>query len=121
MNDRHGHAAGDNALMAFSSAVAATLRKDDLFGRTGGEEFCVVLPGASATAARMIAERIRQAVERLQIDAGDGTPLSITVSGGLAICGGASTLSFDEMLTRADMALYRAKAEGRNRIVSDAG
>lgn len=120
VNDRHGHAAGDNALMAFSSAVAATLRKDDLFGRTGGEEFCVVLPGASATAARMIAERIRQAVERLQIDAGDGTPLSITVSGGLAICGGASTLSFDEMLTRADMALYRAKAEGRNRIVSDA-
>lgn len=120
VNDQHGHAVGDNALIAFSSAVASTLRKDDLFGRTGGEEFCVVLPGASATAARMVAERIRQAVERLQIDAGDGTALSITVSGGLAVCGGASKLSFDEMLTRADMALYRAKAEGRNRIVSDA-
>lgn len=119
VNDRHGHAVGDNALIAFSSAVSATLRKDDLFGRTGGEEFCVVLPRASATAAKMVAERIRQAVERLQIDAGDGTVLSITVSGGLAVCSGDSKISFEEMLTRADMALYRAKAEGRNRIVSD--
>ncbi|CAN7481378.1 diguanylate cyclase [Rhizobium sp. LjRoot98] len=119
VNDQHGHAVGDNALIAFSSAVTSTLRKDDLFGRTGGEEFCVVLPRASAAAARMVAERIRQAVERLEIDAGDGTTLSITVSGGLAVCSSTSKLSFEEMLTRADMALYRAKAEGRNRIVSD--
>lgn len=120
VNDQHGHAVGDSALIAFSSAVASTLRKDDLFGRTGGEEFCVVLPGASATAAKMVAERIRQAVERLQIEAADGTTLSITVSGGLAVCSGDRKLSFDDMLTRADMALYQAKAEGRNRIVTDA-
>ncbi|WP_426126656.1 diguanylate cyclase [Pararhizobium sp. PWRC1-1] len=120
VNDRFGHAAGDRALVAFANVVASTLRKDDLFGRTGGEEFCVVLPKTSALSAQAVAERIRRAVERLEIDIGGREPLKITVSGGLAVRHGVSRLSFDDMLTRADMALYRAKAEGRNRIVSEA-
>lgn len=117
VNDKYGHAAGDTALVAFATTVGASLRKDDLFGRTGGEEFCVVLPKTSPMAAQAVAERIRHAIEELEIDIGQGQPLRITVSGGLAVRTGVSKLSLDEMLTRADMALYRAKAEGRNRIV----
>lgn len=120
VNDRFGHAAGDRALVAFSSTVAATLRKDDLFGRTGGEEFCVVLPGTSLSQAQIAAERIRQAVERLEIDIGTGEGFKITVSGGLATSNGPASSSFEEMLTLADGALYKAKAEGRNRIVTAA-
>lgn len=119
VNDQYGHAAGDMALVAFTTAVAATLRENDLFGRTGGEEFCVVLPKTSASPAQAVAERIRQAVEHLEIDIGHDQPLRITVSGGLSVRTGVSKLSLDEMLRRADMALYRAKADGRNRIVRE--
>ncbi|MFD1328787.1 GGDEF domain-containing protein [Mycoplana ramosa] len=116
VNDRHGHAGGDAALVAFAGAVAEAIRKDDLFGRLGGEEFAVFLPRTTREEAVAIAENIRRTVEERLVDVGNGTHIPITVSGGLAFHPGTDKPSLDAMLARADAALYRAKAEGRNRI-----
>jgi diguanylate cyclase (GGDEF)-like protein len=114
VNDKHGHAVGDAVLRKFCELGAAALRPTDVFGRLGGEEFAVVLPGSSIEAAFARAERIRTSfaascrfVEKHQVDA--------TVS-----CGLAMSLKAEETLTmlleEADTALYIAKAEGRNRV-----
>jgi diguanylate cyclase (GGDEF)-like protein len=110
INDRFGHAAGDEALKLFATTARHTLRASDVFARFGGEEFAVILPG-SFLEARAAAERVRLAFER----AGGivaGCPLGATVSVGAAtasMCAHIPTL-----LTAADRALYRAKANGRN-------
>jgi diguanylate cyclase (GGDEF)-like protein len=120
VNDRFGHSAGDKALVAFSSAVAGVLRSKDLFGRMGGEEFAVLLPDINHREGQAIAERIRLAVERTVIDLGDDRQLKITVSGGLSIVPGGSSRLIETALAAADTALYKAKTEGRNRIVTAA-
>jgi diguanylate cyclase (GGDEF)-like protein len=114
VNDRHGHAIGDSVLRKFCEIAAAALRPTDVFGRMGGEEFAVMLPGSSIEAGFARAERIRSLfaascrfVETRRVDA--------TVSGGLVLSLKAKeTLS--ALLNEADTALYRAKAEGRNRV-----
>jgi diguanylate cyclase (GGDEF)-like protein len=114
VNDMHGHAVGDAVIRKFCEVTAALLRPNDVFGRLGGEEFSVVLPGSSIEAAHARAERIRVAfaassrfMENRQVDA--------TVSCGLSVGLNADdTLS--GLLERSDMALYLAKAEGRNRV-----
>lgn len=111
VNDDYGHAAGDRVLQVFARLVERHLRDDDLFGRIGGEEFAVLLP-CGADEAADVAERIRRAfaAERIALDGGQ--VLQATVSIGLAT--GADDL--DVLLALADEALYRAKAEGRNRV-----
>ncbi|MEN5083272.1 diguanylate cyclase [Bosea sp. TWI1241] len=119
VNDGHGHAAGDRALAALSAAIGAELRREDVFGRLGGEEFAIVMPGKAADAARATAEHLRQLCERTPVRNDAGEALAITVSIGLA----SEPLARDTlgtMLKRADDALYRAKAEGRNRVVTAA-
>jgi diguanylate cyclase (GGDEF)-like protein len=111
INDRYGHAIGDEALKLFAVTARKTLRASDLFARFGGEEFVVMLPGSlgEATAA---AERVRRAFERAAVSVA-GCTLGATVS-----VGAASTprdASVATLLTTADRALYRAKANGRNR------
>ncbi|ALJ33963.1 diguanylate cyclase [Azospirillum brasilense] len=115
INDTHGHAVGDEALRTFTAACRALLRENDLLGRTGGEEFAILLPETDIAGARMVAERIRRRTAELAVPAGDET-VRFTVSIGVACCA-AGTRDVDAMLSSADEALYRAKAAGRNRVV----
>ncbi|MDB5613238.1 MAG: hypothetical protein JWQ22_891 [Devosia sp.] len=115
INDKHGHAAGDEVLMIVAEATQRQLRPYDLIARIGGEEFCVVTVDSSPTFGFTAAERIRVALEawnlRLQ-----GTPTQITASFGVHK-GDPSVESFADMLRKADNGLYDAKAKGRNLVV----
>ncbi len=118
INDRLGHAIGDEVLCAVGSVLSDAVREPVFVGRLGGEEFLVVLPETDLDAARQAAERIREQVGALDTRRwlGDG---SLTVSLGVtASAGGPDTLS--DMLRRADVALYAAKHGGRNRVVVQA-
>lgn len=114
VNDEHGHACGDHCLCDIANALRAELRPNDALGRYGGEEFLVALPGQDAAASRIIAERLRVAVERSSID-WHGRPLALTISVGLAARRD-SDATVAEVLERADKALYAAKRAGRNRV-----
>lgn len=114
VNDRLGHGAGDAVLQDVAYTMRATLRAGDSIYRVGGEEILVILPGADREAALEISERLRHAVPR-----GRPVGVEVTVSIGVAISepGGIDT---EDMLARADAALYAAKAGGRNRVFLDA-
>mgnify|MGYP003604345477 FL=1 len=114
INDQHGHATGDRALQAFAGTVRASVRDTDVLARWGGEEFVLMLTDTSADHARELLERIRQAVQALEIAHSAGS-LQLTVSIGLAQHLPGDTV--EHTLERADQALYRAKALGRNRVV----
>jgi diguanylate cyclase (GGDEF)-like protein len=116
-NDRFGHPAGDEALRAFANLLSSSIRDEDVAARYGGEEFAVCLPGINAAAAMEIAERIRQRTEATIIPLSPGMTGRITVSIGIATApdDGAELLS---LLKAADEALYRAKLDGRNRVVT---
>jgi diguanylate cyclase (GGDEF)-like protein len=124
VNDTAGHQAGDAVLKAFAELVTASLRPSDLFGRLGGEEFACLLPKTSMAQALQLAERIRTAFAALPFPYLDG---NVTVSVGLAMSSemtnemAGKTAGFTDgelqvLLATADRALYRAKAEGRNRV-----
>ena len=114
INDQHGHATGDRALQAFAGTVRASVRDTDVLARWGGEEFVLMLTDTSADHARELLERIRQAVQALEIAHSAGS-LQLTVSIGLAQHLPGDTV--EHTLERADQALYHAKALGRNRVV----
>lgn len=117
-NDRYGHQAGDEALMAVATAIKDSLdRPQDSAARYGGEEFAVVLPGADLSGAAKVAERIRAAVEALGLPHADSSAGSVvTVSVGAAAAVPDGSLSQYKLLDLADAALYRSKEAGRNRI-----
>lgn len=117
VNDTHGHVAGDHVLAGFAALVRTCLRKEDLLARYGGEEFVVLLPGAATAAAVALAERIRETIETTPLKA-PGAEIRITVSIGVTTETGAKLPALEDMIARADEALYRAKHEGRNRVVS---
>ena len=114
INDTFGHATGDDALRMVAAGCQAILREYDLLGRLGGEEFVVVLPGATADESRVVAERVRRHLARMPIEAPDGT-FRLTASIGIAGLEGA-TDTLERAIHRADLALYRAKHLGRNRV-----
>lgn len=116
VNDTYGHAAGDTVLRAFSHSISAGLRHHDSAGRLGGEEFLVLLPEANEAEAVLVAERMRAEIEELPIQV-EGRPIPITTSVGIATLGAADT-SPEQLLERADAALYEAKRSGRNRVAS---
>ncbi|SEI11010.1 diguanylate cyclase (GGDEF) domain-containing protein [Rheinheimera pacifica] len=115
VNDRYGHEAGDLALQQFSLTVSSLLREQDHFGRTGGEEFLIVLPDTELQHAEVIAERLRSAVAAICVS-NSKNPFSITCSLGITQSRPDELLNIT--LGRADDALYQAKDEGRNRAVS---
>lgn len=114
INDRHGHAVGDEALKAVAAAMRAVCREGDLLGRYGGEEFAVLLRDIGPEHALAAAERLRRAVAAVKLQHGEET-IAPTASIGVATLT-PQDRSFEHLLTRADHALYRAKAGGRNRV-----
>lgn len=110
VNDRFGHPAGDEAIRAFARLCAEA---SAIAGRIGGEEFAILLPGASIVTAERVAERMRSDYRSTRVAGADGAPLS--ASFGIAAYGGSE--SFRETLIKADRALYRAKRQGRDCVV----
>ena len=116
VNDQYGHVAGDEALKAVVNALQACLRREDLLVRYGGEEFCVLLPEVSLDHAALLAERSRAAVEAAALMyRGQRIPLTISIGVALLMSGTDETI--EQLVSRADEALYSAKAAGRNRVV----
>lgn len=116
-NDRFGHIAGDRALSAVSGILSAQFRPDDLLVRYGGDEFAILLPGATADEAMVIAERVRQTVCGTTGDGSDSLiKIPLTISMGVAELGPGE--DFDALMRSADAALYRAKHAGRNAVTT---
>ncbi len=113
VNDTYGHPAGDAVLVELARVLRTVLRRDDLPGRLGGEEFAVLLPATATADAAVLAERLRATLERDEIDSASG-PIRITASIGIAPLAGADSSA---VLASADTALYQAKGQGRNRVV----
>lgn len=117
VNDRFGHATGDSALRLVAERLAGAARRSDVLARLGGEEFGVLLPATDAAGIRQAAERLRLAVESEPMSCSDvRLPVTISIGASMRLTGEADA---EAMLRRADQALYRAKAEGRNRTVFD--
>ena len=114
VNDRFGHGTGDEVLRALSDVFRESLRDVDLAARLGGEEFAVLLPETDYSGAAGVAERLRASLASLELQAPDGEPFGVTASFGVGVYPEAQ--SVDELLRTADAALYRAKAEGKNRV-----
>ena len=116
VNDTYGHQVGDNALVAVARVLQQSVRDSDLVARYGGEEFSILLPHTGLDNALAVAEKIRLAVSEAGVEGMGEQRLTISI--------GASGLpddkvhSVDELVRRADEALYRAKESGRNRVVS---
>lgn len=113
VNDRHGHPAGDQVLREFAQACRSCLRDEDLLARIGGEEFCILLPDTPLLEASVTAERIRELATHIRPSRPSAA--HITASLGVTLMEAADA-SFDRLFSRADRALYAAKAQGRNRI-----
>jgi len=114
VNDTHGHAAGDAVLRHLAAGLSATFRPPDIVARFGGEEFVVLMPGTAIDEARAVADRLRRHVAAKPVSV-DGVPISYTVSAGVAGME-AGDAGLDDLLKRADSAMYAAKANGRNRV-----
>ena len=116
INDRHGHLAGDACLKWLAALLTGSVRAVDLVARYGGEEFLVLLPEMSADQSLAAAERMRAQIQASPVHIGEGMPpVAVTVSIGAATTTTASELTLDDLLARADQAVYRAKRAGRNR------
>lgn len=116
INDTYGHPAGDGVLVKVASRLRSCIRPQEALGRYGGEEFLIVLPGSSEATAMQVAERMRAAVAA-QPEAVGSDLLQLTISAGVASTGIFPEASGEELISRADMALYVAKDAGRNRVV----
>lgn len=117
INDAHGHAAGDQILTRFAAMLQEIVRTEDVVARYGGEEFTVILPGADTAAAVRVAETLRRRTRRLVVQVGAERVRGITVSVGVSSYP-ASGETADELMAAADAALYLAKDEGRDRVVT---
>lgn len=118
INDTYGHPVGDKALIAFAKAVHIQLRKTDSFYRVGGEEFCILLPEVSIEGALVFAERLRQNIASIVISVDMGQikeDVRFTASFGCTTLN-SEDHSYESLVRRADMALYKAKSSGRNRV-----
>jgi diguanylate cyclase (GGDEF)-like protein len=116
INDTYGHPAGDAVLVKVASRLRSCIRPQEALGRYGGEEFLIVLPGSSSATAMAVAERMRAAVAA-QPETIAGTSLNLTISAGVASTDAFPTATTEELISRADVALYAAKDGGRNRVV----
>jgi diguanylate cyclase (GGDEF)-like protein len=118
VNDRFGHPAGDAVLREFARTLEERIRDIDVAARWGGEEFVLLLPGTDLAGAARVAERVRGALEERVVVSADGDPIRITASFGIAAYPDAR--SAEDLLEKADAALYQAKWAGKNRVASPA-
>ena len=117
MNDKYGHHVGDLVLQQFARIVKQKIGPHDLFSRVGGEEFTVLTLNASLTQTVELAERIHQAIETATLNIEDHLQIKITISIGIAHQTLPLSGTLQQMIVRADQALYSAKAQGRNQII----
>ena len=118
INDTLGHAAGDQVLALIAQTAGRHIRAADVLARFGGDEFILLLPETNSRQARTVADRIRAGIAATPVQAGMAS-LAVTLSIGIAgLRPGPAVDSMEELIQRADQALYRAKAEGRNRVVA---
>lgn len=117
VNDNHGHKTGDIVLATIAGQIRQALRDTDIAGRLGGEEFSIILPETELGNAILVAERLRQQVAASAIEIGNGNTLNCTLSIGVADLGDEAE-DVEKLLHRADLALYEAKNNGRNKVVS---
>ena len=120
VNDTYGHAAGDLVLKTVSRIIKLQLRDYDIAGRYGGEEFAILLPFTKLEEAKMVAERLRKAVENKKIDISkintESSEKNISVTISLGVAEYSKENSEETLLQNADKALYKAKENGRNRV-----
>jgi diguanylate cyclase len=116
VNDTHGHASGDLVLKAVATALLDCVRPMDLVARVGGEEFAIVMPNCPATFGEAVAERVRRRVEAMPVSIGLSQQIHVSVSIGGAFAPQWVRSSPALWIERADVQLYRAKAQGRNRV-----
>ncbi|QGM44793.1 GGDEF domain-containing protein [Methylocystis heyeri] len=120
INDAYGHHTGDQVLRHSCRLISRSLRAGDIFGRMGGEEFAVLLPGIAAHEGVAVAERLRRLVSKAPLPVGDDGEIRVTISIGVADFS-TDGPNLDALLSAADRALYRAKNRGRDRVESAAG
>ena len=116
VNDEFGHHGGDVVLRAFADLIRSHVRDVDVSGRIGGEEFAILLPETDGAGASRVAERMRRSLNEVSIPLSDGASIHVAASFGVAAL--APEQSGDDLLRAADAALYRAKDEGKNRVVA---
>jgi two-component system cell cycle response regulator len=120
VNDAYGHEDGDRVLRHVSEVIQAMLREDDVSCRYGGEEFVLLLRGTTGMAARVVANRLRATLAAKSIALGaKEEPRHVTFSAGVAAADDRNTYNADDIVARADAALYRAKRAGRNRVETE--
>lgn len=115
VNDTFGHQAGDSAIAGFGELIAATVRECDLCGRVGGEEFCILVWNCDLSGARNLAERLRRSFRRLEHD---GLPSDVRLTSSFGVAQSRQGEGYGKLFARADKALYDAKHEGRDRVVT---
>lgn len=118
INDEHGHLAGDEVLCQVAELLTSAVRAVDMVARYGGEEFVILLPETASVGAATFAERVREKIETQPFVTSAGTAIEITTSIGIASFPGPRIDTVEDLMARADEALYRAKADGRNRVRS---
>jgi diguanylate cyclase (GGDEF)-like protein len=116
INDTYGHPEGDNVQQRIADCGRAALRRGDLFGRIGGEEFAAAFPGCTPEMALQVAERVQREIQGLTFNH-EGQTFGITVSQGLTSLT-AEDESVESLFARADAAMYEAKRQGKNRIIT---
>jgi diguanylate cyclase (GGDEF)-like protein len=114
VNDRYGHATGDHVLEFVGSMLPKAVRSCDVVARWGGEEFVLALPSTPLQGAVLVAERARRTLEEASVQAGNGSTVPVTASFGVAQLNPGETI--DQLIDRADRAMYAAKSGGRNRV-----
>jgi two-component system cell cycle response regulator len=117
INDRFGHAAGDRALRLVVEKIVNNLRPYDQVGRWGGEEFLIILPNTESEEAFQIADRLRAYIAESKLDLGEGEPLGLTMTLGVTSTSLGNNLNLDLLVKQADVALYLAKNNGRNKVM----
>jgi len=118
-NNIYGHLHGDAVLLAVAHTLRQGVRRRDVVGRWGGDEFGIILPRAGAVEAMAVAERVCSLVAQVRLDSGDGQSAATTISGGVAV----STLhgpTLRELVHQADQAMYVAKERGKNQVLAAA-
>ena len=116
INDTHGHVIGDKVLLKIGEILRTHIKADDIASRLGGDEFAILLPGMSLAAAAELAEQIRVAVSRTRISRSDGSEFAGEVSLSIGLAVGEKSDTLETLRHRADVAMYKAKDAGRNRV-----